>query len=98
MHSARALRAVDLRRRRIVGVEAAPVIAAYLPVLALASLKPHRLPEQALAAHRRVAVRTHPLEALQRMLAWDLRRLGPQWRIFDGCAHELVLQPLRIGE
>ncbi len=95
---ARALRAVDLRRRGIVGVEAAAVIAAHLPVLALAFREAHRLAEQPLAAQRRVAVRAHALEALQRVLGRDLRIMRAQRLILAGVDHQLVFEALGVEE
>ncbi len=69
VHGAGALAAVDLRRSRVVGVEAAAALSAHLPVLALATTEAERLAEQSLGADRRAAVGAHAREAEQRVLA-----------------------------
>ena len=81
-----ALPAVDLRRRPVVGVEAAAALALDVPALSLDPREPERLAEQPLAANRVGAVGARAFEALQRVLSRDLRRVGGQ-RLVVGRGH-----------
>ncbi len=87
-----------LGRRRVVGVEAAALVAAHLPAPVGAAAEAERVAQQRLAALRRRAVGAHALEALQRVLARDVGRVGDQRRIGRGGDDELVLEPFRVGE
>src|SRR5256885_6669146 len=74
------------------------LIAPHVPALPLDAREAERLAEQALAQKRVGAVGTHAFEALQRVLAGDLRRVGPQ-RLVVGLRHdELVAETLWIAE
>ena len=88
----------DARRRRVVGVEAAALVAAHLPLAVLAAGEAERLAQQRLAAGGVARVGADAVEALQRVLARDLGVVGDQRGVADVGDLELVLEALGVGE
>ena len=86
-----------LGRRLVVGVQAAAALAARLPALAR-RLEAKRVLEQAAARVGLRRVGAHAVEALQRQLLGHLRMVGDQRRVGDGRDHQLVAEPLGVGE
>ena len=96
VHGAGALAAVDLRRRGVVGVEAA-ALAPRAPPSARPRVrsKPRVSREQPLAAGGRAAVRAHAGEALQRVLGAGSRARSPTAaRRRSPSMQQLVFEPL----
>ena len=98
VHGAGALAAVDLRRRLVVGVEAAAALAADLPALAAWPRRSRASRRAALAARRGVAVGAHALEALQRVLGGISGESARERLVLGGGDDELVLEALGVGE
>src|SRR5918998_4434362 len=84
--------------RRVVDVGAAALAAADLPGPVLAAGEAERVAQQRSATLRVVRVRAHAREALQRVHARDIGRVGDQRGVRDVLDHQLVVQALGVGE
>jgi hypothetical protein len=73
------------------------LVAAQRPVAAAGLVEPQRLEERG-ARLRARGERAHALEAEQRVLGWDVGRLGGERFIVRARDHQLVPEPLEVGE